>query len=89
METYDEYPRFFRSKPRDKFAMYYKARLVSRGEQGPIEYDASEFLLRIGEGSADLVVRHLFRRYEMYPERWFVDAFPTPEELRRMDAREM
>ena len=40
--------------------------------------------LRAKWDAVQLAAPHLFRRQEMYPERWFVDAFPTPEEFQRM-----
>lgn len=55
---------FFRNKPRDKFARYYKARLISLGEQRPIAYDADEFLLRIGGNDAGEVIAYLHNCYE-------------------------
>ena len=55
---------FFRNKPQDKFATYYKARLIAHGEQRPIEYDANEFLLRIGGGSGGEAIAYLHNCYE-------------------------
>jgi hypothetical protein len=55
---------FFRNKPRDKFAMHYKTRLISHGEQRAIEYDANEFLLRIGGKGEGEVITYLHNCYE-------------------------
>lgn len=83
---------FFRNRPRDQFARHYKARLVSRGEQRPIEYDAHEFLLRIGGNGEGEVVAYLHNCYEDHKKApkherdAIIDRYiaglmePTPEE---------
>ena len=55
---------FFRNKPQDKFAKHYKARLIALGEQRAIEYDASEFLLRIGGNGEGEAIAYLHNCYE-------------------------
>lgn len=55
---------FFRSKPQDKFAKRYKARLISLGEQRSVEYDANEFLLRIGGRGDGEVIAYLHNCYK-------------------------
>ena len=56
---------FFRNKPRDKFAKYYQSRLIAFGERRSIEYDANEFLLRIGRNDgAGEVIAYLHNCYE-------------------------
>ena len=55
---------FFRNKPRDKFARHYMARLIALGEQRSIEYDAKEFLLRIGGSGEGEAIVYLYNCYE-------------------------